>query len=254
MRTANPALREDMLSAAGLGTGLSVDQTRSSTMSIGGTVAKTAFLLIVCIAGAALAYGYIQTNRGLAMPVVMGGLVGSLVLGLIMTFKPASSPYLAPIYAAVEGAFLGAVSLAFAAKFGPTIIFQAVMLTFGIFAAMLGTFSLGLIRLGSTAVKCIVVASVGVGLVYLANMVMRMFGWGGMPFIHDSGPIGIGFSVVVIALASLNLVLDFQFIEEGVESRAPKYMEWYAGYGLLVTLVWLYLEILRLLGKLRSND
>ena len=127
-------------------------------------------------------------------------------------------------------------------------------LTIVILAALLIAFSMGVIRLGSTATKVVSVATIGVGLVYLASSVMYWTGFGSIGFIHQGGPIGIGFRLFVIVLASFNLVLDFQFVEQGVENQSPKYMEWYGAFGLVVTLIWLYLEILRLLAKLQSRD
>lgn len=264
MRTSNPAFSRQEAFAPREWGGIMADLQRSetkarvssTTMTIGGTTAKTGILLGLAVICAAFSFNYAQTNPGVAMPMALGGAIGGLVLALIIGFKPTASPFLAPIYALLQGLFLGVISLVFAKQAGPQgawMIAQAVAITLGILAALLIAFSTGLVRLGTTATKVVVVATMGVGLVYLASFVMSLMGFGGIGFIHQGGPIGIGFSLLVIGLASLNLVLDFQFIEQGVENQAPKYMEWYAGFGLLVTLVWLYIEVLRLLSKLREK-
>ena len=153
----------------------------------------------------------------------------------------------------LEGLFIGGVSAIFEQRF-PGIVMQAVGLTFGTLAALLVAYRSGLIRATENFKLGVVAATGGIALLYLVNIGMRLFGFEGMGFIHDSSLMGIGFSVVVVIVAALNLVLDFDFIEQGVEQGAPKYMEWYAAFGLLVTLVWLYLEILRLLSKLQSRN
>ena len=148
--------------------------------------------------------------------------------------------------------FLGCVSLLFNQRY-PGIVLNAVGLTLGVLVAMLAAYSSGLIRPSENVKMAIVAGTGGIALLYLASMTLGFFGVS-MPFIHDSGPIGIGFSLLVVALAAANLVLDFDFIESGAAKGAPKYMEWYGAFGLLVTLVWLYLEILRLLSKLQGKD
>jgi len=182
---------------------------------------------------------------------MIGGLIGGLILALITIFKPSASPYTAPAYAACEGLLLGAISAAFEKAY-PGIVVQAVGLTFGTLAALLLAYTSRLIKPTENFKLGIVAATGGIMLLYLASFILGLFG---IPigFIHSSGPIGIGFSVVVVIIAALNLVLDFDFIETGVERGAPKYMEWYGGFALLVTLIWLYLEILRLLAKLRER-
>lgn len=255
-RTSNPALNDRVFAAPGgatFGSDLSARTSTAGAMTLGGTIVKSGLLLGICAVTAVFAYGYFTNNPASIRLGALGSTIGGLVLGLIIGFVPRSAPFLSPVYAALQGAFLGALSLVFAAKFGPTIIFQGVTITFGIMAAVLIAFSFGLIRLSGTAMKVIAVATTGLMLVYLVQFVMRLMGWGTIPFIHESGPIGIGFSLFVITLASLNLVMDFQFVEQGVQSGAPKYMEWYAAFGLLVTLVWLYIEILRLLSKLQER-
>jgi len=198
-----------------------------------------------------------QTGVGeanpLLKPLMYGGAIGGFVLALICIFKKTSAPIVAPLYALAEGLFLGAVSAFFEIRF-PGIVMQAVGLTFGTLFALLMAYRSGLIKATENFKLGIVAATGAIALLYLVNMGMRLFGFEGMGFIHEGGTVGIIFSLVVVTIAALNLVLDFDFIENGVEHGAPKYMEWYAAFGLMVTLVWLYLEMLRLLSKLRSGD
>jgi uncharacterized YccA/Bax inhibitor family protein len=272
MRTSNPMFRHDAYqanpyandsfasryagpAAAGAGSA-AVEKPREAVMTVGGTIIKTAILLLACVICAIGTYDMMA--RGALPPIAaLGASLGACVLALIVGFKPASAPYLALPTAALEGVLVGGISLFIAERLGPKadgIIFQAALITFGILAAMLGLFAFRVIRIGPTATKVILAATLGVALIYLASVLLRVLGMGSIPFIHEGGPIGIGFSLVVIVLASLNLVLDFQYVEAGVANRAPKYMEWAAGVGLLVTVVWLYIEVLRLLAKLRSNN
>ncbi len=251
MRTANPALNDRTFDQFGA----SFDtRERSDLMSLQGTVTKTGFLLIILVAAGAFTWKMTNQAQGMGpvMPWMIGGLIGGLIFGLITAFKPSVSPYTAPIYAAAEGLFLGAISAMFEQHY-PGIVVQAVGLTFGTLAALLIAYTSGLIKPTENFKLGIMAATGGIMMLYLVSMVMNMFGGAGIGFIHSSGPIGIGFSVIVVIIAALNLVLDFDFIETGVERGAPKYMEWYGAFGLLVTLVWLYLEILRLLAKLRDR-
>ena len=271
-RTSNPVLsRNDAFAPAGWG-GVSAEapfvragaaaNQKSDVMTIKGTAGKTAILLGACIAAAVGSWDLAVKNQGLAMPFLLGGMLGGLVLALIITFKPRSAPVLAPIYAVAEGAFLGVLSLIVAQQIvqrtgdagaGLSLVFQAVLLTFGILGALLVGYAAGFIRIRGVVAKCVIVGTMGVMLTYAASFLMSMFGFGSIGFIHSNGPIGIGFSLLVIVLASANLVLDFQFIEDGVNNGAPKHMEWFGAFGLMVTLVWLYIEILRLLSKLKRE-
>ena len=249
----NPALKESTFLDLGTGTVVSGD---AGTMTLNGTANKTGFLLLLCVLTAAFAWNQVEfTENG---PVgaglyLWGGMIGGLVLAFVTIFKKQWAPITAPLYALVEGFFLGAISAIFNHMY-EGIVMQAVMLTFGTLAALLMAYRSGLIKATENFKLGVVAATGGIALLYLVNMGMRLFGFGGMGFIHESSTIGILFSVGVVIVAALNLVLDFDFIENGVEPGAPKYMEWYAAFGLLVTLVWLYLEILRLLGKLQSRD
>jgi uncharacterized YccA/Bax inhibitor family protein len=185
------------------------------------------------------------------MPLLWIGLGGGFVIALVTVFKKEWAPFTTPLYAAFEGVFLGVVSLFFNVAY-PGIVFNAVGLTFGVLAALLAAYSSGLIRPSENVKLGIAAATGGIALVYLVSMGLGFFGKS-IPLIHGSGPIGIGFSLLVVGIAALNLVLDFDFIESGAQRGAPKYMEWYGAFGLLVTLVWLYLEILRLLAKLQGK-
>ena len=251
MRSGNPALSESTFLDLGSGT---VVRRDADAMSLNGTVNKTAFLLVLVLAASMFTWSkaYAGAGAGL-MPWVWGGAIGGLVLALVTVFKKQWAPVTAPLYAAVEGLFIGAISAVFEQRF-PGIVIQAVGLTFGTMAALLVAYRSGLIKATENFKLGVVAATGGIALLYLVNIGMGLLGFEGMGFIHDSGWMGIGFSAVVVVVAALNLVLDFDFIEQGVEQGAPKYMEWYAAFGLLVTLIWLYLEILRLLAKLQSRD
>ena len=252
MRSGNPALRESTF--LDLGSGAMVRRD-GQAMTLNGTVNKTAFLLVLTLVGAMFTWGKFFASGGTAnlMPYVWGGALGGLAVALVTIFKKEWSPVTAPLYAALEGLFIGAVSAMFEMRF-PGIVMQAVGLTFGTLAALLVAYRSGLIKVTENFKLGVVAATGAIFLLYMVNLAMRLFGFEGMGFIHDSGWLGIGFSAVVVVIAALNLVLDFDFIEQGVDAGAPKYMEWYAAFGLLVTLIWLYLEILRLLSKLQSRN
>ena len=184
-------------------------------------------------------------------PWLWGGLIAGLVLALITIFAPKAAPFTSPLYALAEGLFLGALS-AFVEMQYPGIAFQAVGLTFCTLFAMLVLYTTGVIRATPAFRRGIMAATFGIMMIYLLSWILRMFGVE-VPYIHGSGLVGIGFSLFVVVIAAMNLVLDFDLIEEGAKRGSPKYMEWFAAFGLLVTLVWLYIEILRLLSKLRQR-
>jgi uncharacterized YccA/Bax inhibitor family protein len=185
------------------------------------------------------------------MPLIWIGAIGGLVMALVTAFKQTWAPVTAPIYAALEGLFVGAVSALFEARY-PGIVMQAVMLTFGTLGALLMAYKSGLIKATENFKLGVTAATGAIALLYLVNIGLRLFTDVSIPFIHESGLLGIGFSLFVVTIAALNLVLDFDFIESGAEANAPKYMEWYGAFGLVVTLIWLYIEFLRLLAKLRD--
>jgi len=257
IRSGNPALKESTF--LDLGTG-SVVSREGGTMTLNGTVNKTGILLLLSVLTAAFAWtqSVVTGPDGVAtvapgiMIYALGGAIGGFILAMVTVFKKEWSAVTAPMYALVEGFFLGAISAVFELKY-PGIVFQAVLLTFGTLGALLAAYRSGLIRATENFKLGVVAATGGIALVYLVSMGLRLFGKE-MPLIHESGIVGIGFSLFVVVIAALNLVLDFDFIESGVEAGAPKYMEWYGAFGLMVTLVWLYIEFLRLLAKLQSRD
>ncbi len=250
LRSSNPALKDSTFLDLSSG---SVVAGNAGTMSLNGTVNKTGLLLLMTVMTAAFAWSQTMTADGEvapgAMGYLLGGGIGGFVLALATIFKKQWSPVTAPLYALVEGLFLGAISAIYNAQF-QGIVLQAVMLTFGIMFALLFAYRSGLIKATENFKLGVTAATGGIALIYLATIGLGLFGIK-IPYIHESGLIGIGFSLVVVVIASLNLVLDFDFIESGVEAGAPKYMEWYGAFGLMVTLIWLYLELLRLLSKLR---
>ena len=250
MRSGNPALKEATF--LDLGTGAMVRRDGDS-MTLNGTVHKTGILLLLCVITATFAWNQIQFTADGAVgagPYVWGGAIGGLVLALVTTFKKTWAPITAPLYAIVEGFFLGAISALYNHVYDG-IVMQAVLLTFGTMFALLFTYRSGLIRATENFKLGVVAATGGIFVVYLATIVLGLFDIR-IPMIHESGIVGIGFSLFVVVIAALNLVLDFDFIETGVDAGAPKYMEWYGAFGLMVTLVWLYIEFLRLLAKLRE--
>jgi uncharacterized YccA/Bax inhibitor family protein len=243
MRTANPALNAGTFTDFGT-------VTRGTTMTLQGTVQKTGALLILVMVSGAYTWS-IQRAGGNAAPWILGGALGGLIVGFVTAFKKTWSPVTAPIYAILEGLFLGGISAALEAKF-KGIVFSAIALTAGTLLALLMAYQSRLIKATENFKLGIFAATGGIMFIYVIGMIMGLFGVR-MPYIHESGMIGIGFSVFVVIIAALNLVLDFDFIEQGAQQGAPKYMEWYGAFGLLVTLVWLYVEILRLLAKLNSR-
>ncbi|MDP9070228.1 MAG: Bax inhibitor-1/YccA family protein [Actinomycetota bacterium] len=222
-------------------------------MTLDGVILRSAMLFPVLLATSWLGWRSVERTEldvrlpGWLLPVVLVG----LVIAVVTVFKPKVSPYTAPAYAAVEGLVVGAISSMYDFRF-EGIVLQAVMLTGAVFAIMLGLYTTRVVRVTDRLRKTVMVATLAVVAVYLVSLVMRAFG-ADVPMIHDNGAVGILFSLAVVGIASFNLLLDFDLIEKGVAAGAPKWMEWYAAFGLLVTLVWLYLELLRLLSKLRSR-
>ncbi len=246
MRTANPALNSKTFS------NFRTITSASDAMTIQGTVNKTVILLLLLVVPAVWIWQKTFAISGQEIfPWIVGGAIGGFIVALITVFKKQWASVTAPLYAILEGLFLGGISAIFEAKYGG-IVFQAVVLTFGILFCLLLVYKSGLIKVTENFKLGVVAATGGIALVYFISFILGMFGVN-MPFIHDNGIIGIGISIFIVIIAALNLVLDFDFIDNGAASSAPKYMEWYAAFGLLVTLVWLYLEIIRLLAKLSSR-
>lgn len=245
MRTGNPVLTEGAFERFDV-------YEPTQTMTIEGTATKTGMLLIVVVAAAAFTWTKFLANPQAAMPWMIGGGIGGLVLAIATVFKSDWAAMTAPLYALAEGLFLGGISALYHTAYYEGIVFQAACLTFGTLAVMMAAYRSGLIRATEKFKAGVAAATGAVLLVYLASFVLGIFGLR-IPGIFGAGLIGIGFSLVVVVIAALNLVLDFDFIEQGAARGAPKHMEWYGAFGLLVTLVWLYIEILRLLSKLNRR-
>ena len=245
MRTSNPALREEYFrrhpAAAGEG-----------VMTLNGTTTKSFLLILLAIFSAAFTWREsLGGNPGILTPALLVGGLGGFIVAMVTIFKPHLSPITAPLYAVLEGLLLGALSARYEARWAGLPL-QAVGLTFMVFVAMLLVYRTGIIKVTDKFRFGIAVATGGIALFYFLSIILSMFGVR-IPLIHEAGVVGIGFSLVVVGIAALNLILDFDLIEGGVAAGAPRYMEWYAAFGLLVTLVWLYLEILRLLSKLNRK-
>lgn len=240
MEISNPLLkREGAFSTA---------WTSGESMTLQGVVNKSGILLLLCLASGAFAW----THPELRGALLITGMLGGLIACLVGTFKPATSPIAAPAYAILEGLALGAISQVIEHRY-PGIVLNAMLLTFGVLGVMLAAYTTRTIVVTERLMKGVFAATAAVFLVYLIDMLLGFFGHR-VPFIHESGPLGIGISLVIVGIAAFNLLLDFAVIEDNVRSGAPRFMEWYCGMALLVTLVWLYLELLRLLSKLRGRD
>ncbi len=244
LRSGNPVLTADTFRPRAIASGREV-------MTVEGTAAKTALALVVLVAAASWTWQAAWAGDPSLGIYTMAGILGGLVVAMVTVFKKEWAPATTPLYAALEGLALGGISATFEARY-PGIVMNAVLCTMGTLGALLAAYRSGVIRATENLKLGIVAATGGIMMVYLVGFVLRRFG-SGIPFIHDAGPVGIGFSLIVVGVAALNLVLDFDFIEAGAERGAPKYMEWYGAFGLLVTLVWLYLEMLRLLAKLQDR-
>ncbi|HUA97300.1 MAG TPA: Bax inhibitor-1/YccA family protein [Terracidiphilus sp.] len=250
IKTSNPALGRDTFRNLGGGYG-AIDVTTRMTLS--GTVNKTAILLLCALATAAWTWhSFFVTHdpASVAAPMMLG-FIGGFILALVTIFKKEWSPVTAPLYALLEGMALGGVSAMFEVRY-PGIALNAVGLSFGTLLAMLFLYQARIIKVTRRFMFGVVAATGGIMLFYVAEWILGFFGIR-FATLNGAGPIGIGFSLFIVGIAALNLVLDFAFIEQGVNYGAPKYMEWYGAFGIMVTLVWLYLEMLRLLAKLNSR-
>jgi uncharacterized YccA/Bax inhibitor family protein len=250
MRSGNPALSAQTFQSLAT-TAYPGAAVRGEAMTLQGTVNKTGISLLLCVVSAAWTWNMYVTNPGVVMPFLLGGAIGGFVVAMVTVFKKTWAPFTVPIYALLEGLFLGAISAMFEGMY-PGIVIQAVGLTFGTLFALLLAYKSGLIKATENFKLGVAAATGAVALIYLASIVLGFFGTS-IPYIHESGTVGILFSLAVVVIAALNLVMDFDFIETGAEQGAPKYMEWYGAFGLLVTLIWLYLEMLRLLAKLNER-
>lgn len=239
----NPTLNESIFERLGI-----QDDTRH--MTINGTINKAIILLGILIVAASFSWKAAAESPPIAGPFLIGGVLAGLALALVICFVPKTAPYLSWAYTVAQGLVLGALSQILNAKY-PGIAIQAVLGTGCVALTMFALYRFRVIRVTDTLRSVIIGMTVGVMLLYAANFVMAMFFQMRIPFIWEGGWMGIGFSLFVVGLAAMNLLLDFDFIEKGEESKAPKFLEWYGAFGLMVTLVWLYIEVLRLLSKLR---
>jgi uncharacterized YccA/Bax inhibitor family protein len=253
MKTSNPALGNktftDLANAGQFG-----DLADAGRMTLSGTVNKTGVLLLCAIAMACWTWRLFLQSRDITAvtPYILGGALGGFIVALVTIFKKEWAPVTAPIYALLEGLALGGLSALSELRY-PGIGIQAVSLTFGTLFVLLLAYSSGLIKVTDKMRLGIVAATGGIAAFYVLQLLLSLVGFH-FTTINGNSAIGIGFSLFVVAIAALNLILDFDFIEQGVAVGAPKYMEWYGAFGIMVTLVWLYLEILRLLSKMRSRN
>lgn len=231
----------------------------TGTMTMKGTINKSLLLLGIILVTAVITWRMSFSGNAYAMPLMFGGLIVGFIFSLITTFKPEKAHITAPIYAVCEGLVLGGISAMYALSYGGEdaglqgIVFNAIMLTIGVFAVMLYLYKERIIQPTRKFMIGLLAATGAICIVYLIDLVMGFFG-SSIGFLHSSGPLGIGISLIIVAVAALNLILDFKNVEDGVNNNAPVYMEWYCAFGLMVTLVWLYMEILRLLSKFSSRD
>lgn len=247
-KSGNPTLSERQFEK-------SITANQDDVMTAKGTLNKFGFLFLMVMATAIFSWNSFFGGKDVTA-YMWTGMIGGLILAFVIIFKQTWAPYLAPAYALFEGLFVGSVSAIYQNAFGataPSIVLQAILLTFGTIIAMYALYSFRIIKATEKFKSVIFMATAGIAIFYLIAMVLRFFGMD-IPFIHEGSMLGIGFSLFVVAIAALNLILDFDMIEKGAEMGAPKYMEWFCAFGLLVTIVWLYIEMLRLLGKLNSRN
>ncbi len=253
MRSSNPALSENVFRNF-------ESYGDTTVMTVTGTAIKTMIAVVLAFATAIFTWKqYDPANMGPMQGLMFGGLIVGLIAAIATMFKKTWAPITTPIYALAEGCFLGGISAIIqnnlaARGITEPIAFQACGLTFGVLAVMMTVYQTGLIKVTDKLRMGVVAATGAIALLYLVSMAMSFFGAGPIGFIHSAGPIGIGFSIFVAGLAAFNLLLDFDLIDRLAASRAPKHMEWYGAFALMVTLVWLYIEILRLLSKLNRRD
>jgi uncharacterized YccA/Bax inhibitor family protein len=241
----NPTLSQKIFSR-------SLDQSDTGVMTVRGSIGKFGFLLFMVLAAASYTWYLYYNNQQQTMVTLMWvGIIGGLISVLAICFKPTLAPYLSPAYGILEGFFLGAISAilndAFSERY-PGLVMQAVGLTFGVALAMFLLYNFRVIKATEKFKSTIFAATAGIAIFYVITLLLRVFGVN-IPFMYDSSLLGIGISLFIVAIAALNLIIDFDMIEKGAEMGAPKYMEWYGAFGLLVTMIWLYIEILKLLSR-----
>ena len=242
MKSSNPVMTGKIYEKAGdVSAGAPV-------MTINGTINKIGLMLLLVIGAAAYTWKIVMgENPGSAGTLAIVGAIGGFIMAMVTVFRPQSSAITAPIYAILEGLFLGAISAVINARY-PGVAFQAVLLTIGTLFTMLFLYRSGYISATPRFRRGVMMATGAVFFAYLMSWIMGMFGMS-VGFMHSNGPLGILINLVIIVIAALNLIMDFDFIEKGSQMGAPKYMEWYGAFGLMVTLIWLYIEFLRLLSR-----
>lgn len=236
----NPLLRDSVFHSPA---------SHNGVMTVSGTINKSVILWIFLAASAF----YSWTHPAVIMPLLFPILMGAFVLAVVSVFKKTASPFLSPLYALCEGLVLGAVSLYFE-KMHHGIVVNAILSTICVLFCMLASYKAGMLKATPRFQKTVIFSTLAIGLVYMADLLLNVFGVGKFPYIHDSSTLGIVVSFAIAAVASLNLIIDFDLIEKGAQSGSPKYMEWYGALSLMITLVWLYLEMLKLLSKLSNRD
>ncbi len=251
-KSGNPTLTEKIFDRSA-----TIEADVQGVMSVRGTINKFGFLLLMVMAGAVYNWHLYEVLKKDTMMVLMFvGIFGGLITGFAISFKPNWAGYLAPLYGLMQGLFIGGISAilnAAFAKSNPGLIMQAVGLTFGVAIAMFLLYNFRVIRATERFKSVVFSATLGIGIFYLLTMLLRLFGVN-VSFAYDSSLLSIGISLFIVAIAALNLIMDFDMIEQGAERGAPKFMEWYGAFGLLVTIVWLYIEILKLLSKLSNRN
>lgn len=242
MKSSNPAFNSAVYKKSSDGRFAS----SAETMTVSGTVNKTMIMALLVLASAAWSW----VNGSQVIMIV--GVVGGLITGLVTAFRPQSASITAPIYALFQGMFLGVISAYFEASYGG-IVFQAVASTIGVLFMMLFLYRTGVLKATARFKMGVVAATGGIMMMYLFNFIFSFFGAGFLSM-ESNSLMMIGINLVIVGVAALNLILDFDFIEKGAQNGAPKQMEWYGAFGLMVTLIWLYLELLKLLSRLSSRD
>jgi uncharacterized YccA/Bax inhibitor family protein len=247
-KSGNPVLSEKRFEKT-------LDRSDNTVMTQRGTINKFGMMMILLLASASLTWKAAAEGKNV-IPLMIGTAIGALIVALVLMFKPRFAAVLAPVYALLEGAVVGAVSSYYSnafAAYAPNIVMQAVGLTFGVVIAMFALYHFGVIKATQKFKSIVFAATAGIAIFYVLSFVLGMFGIN-MPLIHESSTMGIVFSLVVVVVAALNLIIDFDMIEQGAAMGAPKYMEWFGAFALMLTIVWLYFEILRLLSKLSRRD
>ncbi len=226
----------------------------TDTMTVKGTAQKTGILFAIMLFTGSISWSMMMSSPGLSSLLLWGGLIGALISLIVGMSRPQSGRIAAPLYAAFEGLVIGGISFMYNAQFNG-IVGQAILLTLGVLLIMIGLYTGRFLRATNTFVKVVSISTIAVCVLYIATALINGFsGTTVLPFLHDSSPISIGFSLFVVVLAALNFVIDFDMVERGAEQGAPRYMEWFGAMSIMVTLVWLYINILRLLSKLASRD